>query len=215
MRAFCNAHKAHNRKLCGKVQHSCSCSDHGQGLLHQLLFSQIICVWIQEESPVLDKAHYPDFQPLCFDNPHQAFQAKSTSQLARSLAVFKACGIKPFVQNADWLLNSSKQLFGASLVNGVVKRTFFKHFCAGELFKAALAAYHRGRGLTALSGLERRCFPLLFSSAKLGSLCWSILYQSHLMLSSAGCLPFAQQDAGLQAYGCLWPTYCPAINLKG
>ena len=36
------------------------------------------------------------------------------------------------VNNADALLKLSKRVLGSTIVNGVVKRTFFKHFCAGE-----------------------------------------------------------------------------------
>lgn len=50
------------------------------------------------------------------------------------------CGalqIKPLVNNADALLKLSKKVLGSTIVNGVVKRTFFRHFCAGEaLFTA-------------------------------------------------------------------------------
>lgn len=36
------------------------------------------------------------------------------------------------VNNADALLKLSKRVLGSTIVNGIVKRTFFKHFCAGE-----------------------------------------------------------------------------------
>ena len=39
--------------------------------------------------------------------------------------------IKPFVQNADTLLRWSKRLLPEALVEGIVKRTFFAHFCGG------------------------------------------------------------------------------------
>ena len=58
-------------------------------------------------------------------------QAKSTGQLLQSLAVFKACTIKPLVNNADTLLAASRQL-APSLVDHAVKHTFFRHFCGGE-----------------------------------------------------------------------------------
>ncbi len=39
--------------------------------------------------------------------------------------------IKPFVSNADVLLRWSKRLLPEALVHGIVKRTFFAHFCGG------------------------------------------------------------------------------------
>ncbi len=78
-------------------------------------------------------ASYPSQDPgaLRFDDPRLAFAAHSNLQILRSLAVFSACSIKPLVKNADSLLAFAKRVLGASLVNGIVRRTFFKHFCAG------------------------------------------------------------------------------------
>ncbi|EIE22093.1 hypothetical protein COCSUDRAFT_83484 [Coccomyxa subellipsoidea C-169] len=73
----------------------------------------------------------PAFQDLQFDDPKQAFQAKSTAQLLQSLAVFKACTIKPLVRNADTLLTVSRSI-AAPVVDRAVKHTFFRHFCGGE-----------------------------------------------------------------------------------
>ena len=69
-----------------------------------------------------------------FDDPQLAFSAKSTAQLMQSLAVFRTCSVKPFVQNADSLLAAAKTLVGPSLVTSVVRNTFFKQFCGGECF---------------------------------------------------------------------------------
>jgi hypothetical protein len=77
--------------------------------------------------------HQLDPGNLRFDDPQLAFAAHSNLQILRSLAVFSACSIKPLVKHADTCLAWSKKVFGAGLVNGVVKRTFFKHFCAGGL----------------------------------------------------------------------------------
>jgi hypothetical protein len=38
------------------------------------------------------------------------------------------------VNNADNLLKWSKKVLGSTIVNAIIKRTFFRHFCAGELF---------------------------------------------------------------------------------
>ena len=69
---------------------------------------------------------------LRFDDPEAAFSSHSNIVIMRSLAVFTICGIKPLVKYADTCLRLAKRAFGSTLVNGVVKRTFFKHFCAGE-----------------------------------------------------------------------------------
>ena len=36
------------------------------------------------------------------------------------------------VKYADTILRRLKMVFGRSLINAIVKRTFFLHFCAGE-----------------------------------------------------------------------------------
>ena len=68
-----------------------------------------------------------------FDDPQLAFSAKSTGQLVQSLAIFRTCSVKPLVQNADVLLAAAKKVIGPTVVNSVVRHTFFKHFCGGEL----------------------------------------------------------------------------------
>ena len=45
--------------------------------------------------------------------------------------------IQPLVQHADTVLKWSKRLLSSTVVNGVVKRTFFRHFCAGMRLLAA------------------------------------------------------------------------------
>lgn len=41
--------------------------------------------------------------------------------------------IKPLVRNADTILSWSKRLMPETLVDGIVKRTFFAHFCGGAV----------------------------------------------------------------------------------
>ncbi|CAK0740844.1 hypothetical protein CVIRNUC_001281 [Coccomyxa viridis] len=72
------------------------------------------------------------FRPLQFDNPQLAFESKSTGELMRAYAVFTACQMRPLVENADMLLKWSKRIFGKTIVNRIVKHTFFHQFCAGE-----------------------------------------------------------------------------------
>ena len=80
----------------------------------------------QEESGDVAAALLP------FDDPQEAFRAKSNMDLVRSLAVFQMCRVRPLVDHADAVLSWSKRLFGTTLVNGVVRHTFYKHFVAGK-----------------------------------------------------------------------------------
>lgn len=42
------------------------------------------------------------------------------------------CRIRPIVEHADTLLAVSKRVLGSTIVNSVVRHTFYKHFVAGE-----------------------------------------------------------------------------------
>lgn len=64
-------------------------------------------------------------------NNWPAMQSKSNLDLMRSLAVFQMCRLRPIVDNADSILAWSKRIFGSTLVNAVVRQTFYKHFVAG------------------------------------------------------------------------------------
>lgn len=68
-----------------------------------------------------------------FDDPQLAFIAKSTGQLVQSLAIFRTCSVKPLVQNADVLLAAAMKVVGPTVVTSIVRHTFFKQFCGGEL----------------------------------------------------------------------------------
>eukprot|EP00045_Choanoeca_perplexa_P008144 m.74701 g.74701 ORF g.74701 m.74701 type:complete len:556 (+) comp14373_c0_seq1:211-1878(+) len=83
------------------------------------------------EVPV-DYSHPPHTNVLDFDDTQTAFKDKSLSDLLLGCAVFTACKIPWIVNNADALYKTTRRVFGASLTDGVVKRTFFKHFCGGE-----------------------------------------------------------------------------------
>ena len=67
-----------------------------------------------------------------FDDPQIAFSAKSTQQLLQSLAIFKACSVKPLVQNADTLLAAANRLLGSTIVTSVIRHTLYNQFCGGE-----------------------------------------------------------------------------------
>lgn len=103
-----------------------------------------------------DAASGPQSEPpsdageLRFDDPKAAFAAHSNAQILRSLAVFTVCGIKPLVKYADTCLRVAKRIVGATLVNAVVKRTFFKHFCAGGRV-AAMGGHRVGYNIQSLA----------------------------------------------------------------
>jgi len=65
-------------------------------------------------------------------NSQVSFGKKSTWELVRAYVVFRLCTIGPLTRNADFVLSTSRKLFSATLVDFIVKKTFFGHFCGGE-----------------------------------------------------------------------------------
>ena len=63
------------------------------------------------------------------------YQNESTLSLLNSLTVFQLCAIPPLVKGFPLLVKLSKQTGTSPVLNAVVKRTFFKHFCGGEDLK--------------------------------------------------------------------------------
>lgn len=88
--------------------------------------------------PVRNNVHFEWENPratppqLDFDNAAAAYANHSNAAIIRSLAVFSLCSIQPLVKWADTVLRRMKMVLGKDFVNGIVKRTFFRHFCAGE-----------------------------------------------------------------------------------
>lgn len=70
--------------------------------------------------------------PVNFNDTRIAFSKVTSTRLLRALLVFKACSLKSLVANADRLLKTSYLIFGKSLTEAIVRRTFFSQFCAGE-----------------------------------------------------------------------------------
>jgi len=68
---------------------------------------------------------------LDFNSPWEAYKPRTNSELIRSIFVFKACQFPWLVNNADTILSTSKSIFGSTLVNWVLKHTFYKQFVAG------------------------------------------------------------------------------------
>lgn len=54
------------------------------------------------------------------------------SQLIRALVVFRMSQMKWLVAHADTLIRTSYSFLGQTITNGVLRATFFGHFCAGE-----------------------------------------------------------------------------------
>jgi proline dehydrogenase len=79
-----------------------------------------------------DKRQRKPFMPLNFSDYEEASKPKSTLELARAYGVFTTCQIKPLVKHADSLLDLSRKVVGSTIVNALVRETFFNHFCAGE-----------------------------------------------------------------------------------
>jgi len=46
--------------------------------------------------------------------------------------VLSACTIQPLVKHADRLVKLSRRVLGDGLTFGIVKHSFFAHFCAGK-----------------------------------------------------------------------------------
>lgn len=72
-----------------------------------------------------------------FENTKVAFASKSTSDLLRSIFVLAACQ-ESLVSRAEYLLGLSTRLLGDTVTTALIRRTFFKHFCAGETEDEAL-----------------------------------------------------------------------------
>ena len=77
-------------------------------------------------------SHEPKFKLLNFTDPVVSFRTKSSFELIRCIAVFTICQIRPLVSRSDKLLKISYRILGTSITNGVLRLSFFNHFCAGE-----------------------------------------------------------------------------------
>lgn len=69
---------------------------------------------------------------LDFRNPKVVFDSKSTFEILRSWVIFKACAIGFIVRNCDKLYGHSAKVLGETITHGVLRISFFNHFCAGE-----------------------------------------------------------------------------------
>lgn len=56
---------------------------------------------------------------------------KSTIEIVRALSIYHLCAFPIFVRNGRALYNLSSAILGHKLTDGILKRTFFAHFCGG------------------------------------------------------------------------------------
>jgi len=78
-------------------------------------------------------------------NPRIAFQASSSYELARGVAVLTACNQPWLVRNAEAVLSLSRRWLGGPLTDWLLRHTVFAHFVAGETpeeIKPLLARLH-------------------------------------------------------------------------
>eukprot|EP00921_Rhytidocystis_pertsovi_P021286 GHVQ01033998.1.p1 GENE.GHVQ01033998.1~~GHVQ01033998.1.p1 ORF type:complete len:732 (+),score=133.07 GHVQ01033998.1:520-2715(+) len=61
-----------------------------------------------------------------------AFIGVGTFKLIRTALIFSVCKIKPLVVNSDQIVAMSRKYLGDNFTFGVLKKTFFAHFCGGE-----------------------------------------------------------------------------------
>ncbi|KAH0923703.1 hypothetical protein HID58_023721 [Brassica napus] len=108
----------------------------------------------QEPEPPL---HHPKpneaHHDIDLSDQARLFSSMPTSALLRSTAVLHAAAIGPMVDVGSWIM-SSKLMDTAltrGMVLGLVKSTFYDHFCAGE---DAAAAAERVRSVYEASGLK-------------------------------------------------------------
>ncbi|KAG5187941.1 FAD-linked oxidoreductase-like protein [Tribonema minus] len=67
-----------------------------------------------------------------FNDTRTSYSCFTTPQLLRAWLVLRVCGWRPLVANAERLLRLGYRVFGHTVVDAVIRQTFFKHFCAGE-----------------------------------------------------------------------------------
>ncbi|XP_005993374.1 proline dehydrogenase 1, mitochondrial [Latimeria chalumnae] len=67
-----------------------------------------------------------------FDNTKEAYRSKPTSELIRSLLVFKLCSLDFLMDRHKELIQLSRKLLGRTLFEQLMKMTFYGQFVAGE-----------------------------------------------------------------------------------
>lgn len=67
-----------------------------------------------------------------FQNAEIAFASKTTFELLRTWLIFRVCALGPVVRHCDSLYALGLKVVGGTVTHGVLRHTFFNHFCAGE-----------------------------------------------------------------------------------
>ncbi len=67
-----------------------------------------------------------------FEDARIAYETKSTHELLRAAVCFRACKIPFLVEHAEDILQSSRSLFGGTLVDSILRASLYGHFCAGK-----------------------------------------------------------------------------------
>lgn len=67
-----------------------------------------------------------------FADPASAHGSKTTPELLRAIVVLRLCRLPFLVRHSDLLLKLSTKVLGRDITDGLLRRTFFGHFCAGE-----------------------------------------------------------------------------------
>lgn len=69
---------------------------------------------------------------LNFTDTREAFQSKSLYDLVLAYGVLRLCQFPALVKNSGPLYVFFRKRLGSFLVDGTIRHTFFRHFCAGE-----------------------------------------------------------------------------------
>ncbi|KAL5725572.1 hypothetical protein ACHQM5_008704 [Ranunculus cassubicifolius] len=83
--------------------------------------------------------------PLSLEDGESLFSSLSTPQLLRSLMNLQAASLEPIVDFGTWVMRSRfmDNKISKKIVLGVVKHSFYEHFCAGENLEEASKTLQR------------------------------------------------------------------------
>lgn len=84
---------------------------------------------------------------LGFQDSQVAFDSKSFFELFRTWYIFKVCSFGFIVRNCDRLYSMSSKALGKTFTHGVLRYSFFNHFCAGETAREIVPRMDRLRKL--------------------------------------------------------------------
>lgn len=77
------------------------------------------------------------------NNSLRPYKNESALSLLNSLTVFQMCAIPPLVKGFPLMVKLAKKTGTSPLLNTVVKKTFFKHFCGGEDLKEVVPTMNK------------------------------------------------------------------------